>query len=340
MTGIAAKPLTRDTELPLLMRATEALLLAASDEDAVLTTALDLLGAHFGYGSRSLLIYDHGSGELAVAKAAGIGADRPDTWAFRTRPGRGLTGVAAASRAVVNVGNVRQDPRYIDVVKECVSEICVPLVVRDELIGVLAIDSPGRDAFSERDEEVLRAFSQVTALALLHARAIEEAQRLATTDQLTGLFNKRYFTTRLEEEIARATRYARELSLIIVDSDALKRVNDRFGHVAGDELLVALARTLRQQVRASDVVARYGGDEFVILQPETGIDNARATAERIRVAAYTPARQGDVERSVSAGVATYPLCARDGEELFRRADEALYSAKRHGKHRIEAADPI
>ncbi|MEK7860018.1 MAG: GGDEF domain-containing protein, partial [Chloroflexota bacterium] len=147
----------------------------------------------------------------------------------------------------------------------------------------------------------------------------------------------RYLQQRLGEEIQRAQRYGHELTLLIVDSDALKLVNDSQGHAAGNELLVQLARAIRQQVRATDLVARFGGDEFVIVQPETGSDTARATAERIRRAAYAAADAAGVERSVSVGVATYPHSALDADLLFQRADGALYQAKRAGKDRVVVA---
>lgn len=330
-------PREREHELPLLIRATEALLLAAYDEQAVLTVALKLLQDHFGHGNAYLMLYDRAAGDLALAEASGQGADLPEVRGFRTKLGVGLTGIAGETRKVVNVGDVTKDPRYLDVVPGCVSEICIPLVVRGELFGVLAIESTERDAFGQRDEELLLAFARVLALALLHARANAEARRLAVTDPLTGLYNVRYLTERLEEEIARAKRYRRELSLLMVDSDALKRVNDELGHSAGNELLVSLARTLRESVRATDLVARFGGDEFVVLQPETGLAAALATAERIRSAAYAAPDVAGGERSVSVGVATYPVTAQDADELFSEADAALYRAKRAGKNRVVAA---
>ncbi len=332
-----AHPRSDERDLPLLVRATEGLLLAAFDEHAVLTAALDLLRIHFGYSTSYLLLYDRGLDELYVAHAAGVGASRPEVLAFRTRLGVGLTGICGSTREVVNVGDVHRDPRYLDIVPDCVSEICVPLVVRGELFGVLAAESPQRNAFSDRDEELLTAFARMTALALLHARAQAEARRLAITDDLTGLYNTRYFTQRLEEEIARAHRYEHELALLIVDSDALKRVNDRLGHAAGNELLIALARTIRDEVRATDLVARFGGDEFVVLQPETGMEAALATGERIRRAAYAASDAAGVERSVSAGVATYPGSAATADALFKCADAALYEAKRRGKNRVQVA---
>ena len=179
----------------------------------------------------------------------------------------------------------------------------------------------------------------MAAAAIARAEALEEAQRLAITDALTGLFNARYFSNRLAEEMQRAQRYGHEIALIIVDSDALKLVNDRMGHAAGNDLLTALARTIRQHVRASDLIARFGGDEFVILQPEADLASARATAERIRSAAYAASDAAGVERSVSVGVATFPGSARDADSLFKTADEALYRAKRAGKNRVEFAPP-
>ena len=327
----------RARELPLLMRATEALLLAAYDGHAVLDVALELLREYFGYGSTYLLLYDRSSSELALAHAAGVGADRADVRDFRTKLGVGLTGIAGQTKQIVNVGDVRADPRYLDVVPGCVSEICVPLVVGGELFGVLAVESPLRDAFSSRDADLLTAFAHVTALAILLARANADARRLAITDDLTGLYNSRHFQQRLEEEVTRARRYGRDLALLIIDSDALKRVNDTLGHAAGNDLLVAIARAIRQNVRSTDIVARFGGDEFVVLQPETALEAALVTAERIRRAAHVAAYAAGTERSVSIGVATFPTSADTPDGLFQRADAALYDAKRQGKNRVEVA---
>src|SRR5688500_8177907 len=163
--------------VPLLARATEALLLAAYDEDAVLATASNLLGEHFGYPARYVLLYDKTREELYMAHGAGPDAHLPAVKAFRTKPGRGLTGVCAQTRTIVNVGDVRKDPRYIGLVKRCRSEICVPLLVRDDLLGVVVIESNEEDAFGPEDEELRTAFSQVTALALIHARAEQRRRK-------------------------------------------------------------------------------------------------------------------------------------------------------------------
>lgn len=495
------------------MRATEALLLAAYDESAVLTTATNLLGEHFGYGMRYLMLYDRASNELHMVHAAGPASERSEVRTFRTTLGRGLTGICAETKAIVNVPNVARDPRYISVVPECQSEICVPILVRGDLLGVLVVESSERNAFSAKDEELLTAISQVLALALIHARAdrrrrsdiaelqavnevarratsldlddtlraaVEEFQRVTTsdstavylwheaehllrlgevtfdprhypadyperlraqplrlgegmvgwsaehrealavddvakdprpqpvrgiplesksaivvpllvedrllgviravkmgigtysaehfrfaqtvahqvalalaavrahqqvqraaiTDGLTGLYNARYFSSRIAEEVQRAQRYQQECSLLVVDSDALKQVNDRYGHEAGDQVVVDIARAIRQHVRASDLVARYGGDEFVILQPQAGTDAARVTGERIREGAFSRVGPEGITASVSVGIATFPTSAGDAVDLFRKADAALYTAKRQGKNAVVVAGPL
>ena len=667
---------TRASELKLLMRATESLLLAAYDERTVLATAANVLGEHFGYSTRSILLYQKAADELVMGFAAGPGAEDPDVIAWRRRLGEGLSGIAAKTRTIVNVGDLRSDERAIRMGRGQTSRICIPMLVRDELLGVVVVESPQRSAFGPRDEELLTAFSEVTALALIHARseqrsrsdiaqlqavsevataaasldlgaslkaaaeafqrvttsdsvaihlwdettqrlslaemtfdrslyppgyehtarqsrialgegmigwaalhreavmiddtskdarpkalagisleqksaivvplivedrllgvvravkmgvgsythehfrfaqtlasqlalllaaaqaraeerqrftelsavhdvsrrvsdasrlgdvltyvldgtvrltgadggliwrydastggfnlgasqglpidaiqshpphanqslsrgiietgrpfrasdlhalsqvgwksavpdmhaligiplrsegqaygtllllhherghfqekhervleviaaqaaaaiaradAFERAERLAITDALTGLFNSRYFNVRLEDEIGRAARYGHTLTLMIVDSDALKRVNDELGHAAGNQLLVDLARTIKQHVRTTDLVARFGGDEFAVLQPESGLEAALVTADRIRTAAHAASDIAGHERSVSVGVAAYPASAATAADLFQAADDALYRAKRAGKNRVEAA---
>lgn len=327
----------RERELPLLIRAAEALLLAAYDEGAVLATAANVLGDHFGYGTRSILLYDKAADQLVMGHAAGTGSDDPEVRTFRRKLGQGISGIAAETRRIVNVGDLRRDPRTVRIGPGQSSRLCVPMLVRSELLGVVVVESPELHAFTEGDEEVLAAFARVTALALLHARAYEEARRLAITDPLTGLYNARYFQSRLEEEIARAERYGHQLALLFVDSDALKLVNDRLGHAAGNELIVGLARTIRQSVRATDLVGRFGGDEFLVLQPESGLAAAMGTAERIRQAAYAASDAAGVVRSVSIGVAVYPTHAADPDALLQVADAALYRAKHLGKDRVVAA---
>ncbi len=504
----AASPADSPVRLPLLMRAAEVILTAATDEATVLRAAMDLLGDHFGYGIRSVLLYEPDKEELHVVCSGGIGADRPEVMGFRVKLGVGLTGACAQLRAIVNAGDVRRDPRYIRSVEESRSEICVPIVARDELLGVMTVQSDRLDAFSADDETALTAFVQLLALGLMNARAHaarsrdvnelqaladvareattlnlrrtldtavdrfraltasdstaiyvydaatnelwpgavsfdenlypadyvsrigrvpmgqgivgwvaehrepilsddvgkdargqalpgiprenksglsvpllaegqlrgviranrmgiaqytrehlrlaqtiasqaalaiaavqahEQARWLAITDELTGCFNARYLGERLGPEVERARRHERPLALLIVDSDSLKAVNDECGHACGDRLLAELAATIRGQVRSTDIVARYGGDEFVVVAPETDLAAARVTAERIRravcVAKFATPEGVSLTSTVSVGVAELgPM--DDASALFGRADRALYAAKRAGKDRV------
>ncbi len=211
----------------------------------------------------------------------------------------------------------------------------VPLRSEGHMYGSLYVLHPRADFFNGRHVQQVQVVAAHAGAALARAQAFEEATRLSITDELTGFFNARYLKARLQEELARAQRYGHELALVLIDSDALKRVNDRLGHEAGNEHLRHLAKTIRAHVRATDIVARYGGDEFVVLQPEAGLDAARATAERIRKAASV--QQEGIATSVSIGVAAFPN-VRDADALFREADRALSLAKQQGKNTVVVAD--
>ena len=176
-----------------------------------------------------------------------------------------------------------------------------------------------------------------------------ELERLATIDPLTGLRNRRAFFAVLSAEFRRAQRYGRDLSVVMIDIDDFKRVNDEGGHVFGDYVLTATARTLAEQTRDSDVVARYGGEEFVIMLPETNEDGAAAVAEKLRRAIegleyrsgeFPPAGQPAYRVTISVGTASGPVEETQNEtELVKCADRALYAAKSAGKNRVHRWTP-
>ncbi len=215
------------------------------------------------------------------------------------------------------------------------SMIGLPVRSEGEMLGSLFILHEGVGYFNDDHVRRVQVIASHAGAALSRARSYEEAQRQSITDELTGFYNARYLQARLGEEVLRAQRYGHELSIIMVDSDALKKVNDRLGHEAGNRHLVELSKTIRQYVRSTDIAARYGGDEFVVLQPEAGLDAARATAERIRQAAAS--HSGDLATSVSVGVASFPANARDAHSLFRSVDAALLEAKNKGKNAVVVA---
>jgi diguanylate cyclase (GGDEF)-like protein len=207
----------------------------------------------------------------------------------------------------------------------------VPLATRGGKIGWLGIFSRNPDVrFGDDDVRRLEEVAERVAPAIENARRFREARQLADLDALTGLHNRRYFHETLAREIDRALRYQRRLSLVLVDVDGFKEINDRIGHLAGDAALAEIAERIRQVVRSADIPCRVGGDELAVIVPEVEVGQARQLVGRIQraVSSQPIARAGRVR--VSAGVAD--LQPNDGPtSLFERADESLYAAKHAGK---------
>jgi diguanylate cyclase (GGDEF)-like protein len=214
----------------------------------------------------------------------------------------------------------------------------VPLVGRTGRIGWLGIFSRDPDVrFGEDDLRRLEELAERVAPAIENARRFREARQLADLDSLTGLHNRRYFHETLAREVDRAQRYQRRLSLVIVDVDGFKQINDRIGHLAGDAVLAEIADRIRQVVRSADIPCRVGGDEFAVIVPEVEEGQAQQLVGRIQraVSSQAIARAGRVR--VSAGVSD--LQPNDSPtSLFERGDEALYAAKHAGNGGLAAAE--
>jgi len=199
--------------------------------------------------------------------------------------------------------------------------------------------------FDERDLATIRTFATQATVAIDNVLLHEEAQRLSITDGLTGLWNYRYFTMTIGKEIERSARFGRPLALLMLDLDRFKVVNDTYGHQRGDAVLVELAARVRGQVRDVDTVARYGGEEIVVILPETDVEGAVQAAERIcdavRRRPFGDMSEGEVEVTVSIGAAVFPTHGGSSTTLLRRADEALYEAKDAGRDtwRLATAAP-
>jgi diguanylate cyclase (GGDEF)-like protein len=211
----------------------------------------------------------------------------------------------------------------------------VPITYRNSIIGTLVVedDAPGR---IWEDEEVLmvKTVSDQLAVAISHARLFHQMQTQAMTDGLTGLFNHRYFQECLDREINRADRNNDRVSLILLDLDQLKRINDLYGHRTGDTALRHVAEIMRGTVREVDICARYGGEEFVVILPQCGREDALKVAERLREAIATVPIPIAGQVTASLGCATYPSAAKTKEELVEMADRAMYLAKAAGRNKV------
>ena len=217
--------------------------------------------------------------------------------------------------------------------------MALPLRSGGHPFGVLAYY--GRDAaFDEEDVDSVAILVRQAETAIENSFLYEEAVRLSLTDGMTGLWNRRNFDLRLESELSRAVRFIEPFAVIFVELDQMKAVNDRHGHQAGDTVLIELARRLTEAVREVDVVARWGGDEFTLLLPKTGLPGALLLAEKIRSAVGTaPFRTeaGPLDITISIGVAAYPEHGSSGKELVAAADGAMYQAKAGGRNRVAHA---
>jgi diguanylate cyclase (GGDEF)-like protein/PAS domain S-box-containing protein len=227
--------------------------------------------------------------------------------------------------------------------------LCVPMSAQTETLGLLFVEQRARDAVAPAlplsataGRSNAETVADYVALAIANIRLRETLRNQSIRDPLTKLFNRRFFEESLVRELARAQRKPTGLALLLLDVDYFKSFNDRFGHEAGDEVLQALAQVLERQTRASDVVCRLGGEEFVVLMPEAGGDAARERAEGLRRAVEQLSVRSRAEAlghiSISCGVALYPEHGRDAQVLMSAADRALYRAKRSGRNRVEVYD--
>ena len=213
----------------------------------------------------------------------------------------------------------------------------VPIMAKEQILGIMAVGGHGARQFPPSDTYLLSTIASQIGMAIDNARLYERALQLAFTDSLTGLYNRRYLLDQLDREFARANRNQSSLSLVMMDVDGLKAINDTFGHNEGDAVLKELGSILKINTRASDIAARWGGDEFVLLTSDTDSKGARRIGERIRsqVERRRPMISGkETSISISVGIASYPENASGVTELLKRSDEAMYNAKGLGKNQV------
>lgn len=223
------------------------------------------------------------------------------------------------------------------------SLLCAPLKVKDKTHGFVLIEHSIPDAFDADNVRLLEIITQQVSIAIDNARLYEQLQEYANTDGLTQVYNRIYFQNRLKEELDHAEQQGYEVSVILYDIDDFKLFNDSYGHLFGDIVLKSIARAVKESVRKDDVVARFGGEEFIILLPHTGTERAFEKAEELRkqIASLTIADNNvTASVTVSMGVSTFPTLANTDASLISGADNALYEAKRSGKNCVKIASSV
>lgn len=300
------------------------LLASVKSLEEISKEVVEILERHLGYHHAAIAWVKGDFLELAYAKDYVIKAG------LKTKVGEGVTGKAVQEGRVLLVPDVKKFQGYIPGLSGAKSELACPIKVKEKVIGVINLESRKKSAFRKEDIQLLQAFSKMVAVAWENAMLHEKLFSEAITDPLTGLYNRRYFFKRLQEEISRAQRYGSKFGLLLLDLKDFKKINDTLGHDKGDEILKAFAEKLQKNVRRVDIVARYGGDEFVILLIQTSKNGIKAVMERLAKEISEMEVEG-FNIKANIGAALYPDDGELPNELLKKADDRMYLAKRANK---------
>ncbi len=314
--------------------------------DQVLRTIMEKIDEFLRPENWSLLLLDESKQELyfelAVGKASQALKD------VRIKLGQGIGGWVAQHGEVVIVPDTSKDTRFFGKVDEKTkmetrSIVAVPVKFRDTCLGVIElINCVGPEGFDPRDLKLLEALSDFAAIALENARHVKRIHELTIKDDCTSLYNARHMGFILDTEIYRSQRYNYEFSIVFIDLDHFKMVNDTHGHLVGSRLLSEMGDALKTNCRLIDFAFRYGGDEFVILLPQTSKENAIYVAKRlhklIRETVWLTKEDLNIKITPSVGVASYPADSKTKEGLLHLADEAMYLVKNTNRDSVAAAN--
>jgi diguanylate cyclase (GGDEF)-like protein/putative nucleotidyltransferase with HDIG domain len=311
--------------------------IATLNPDEILAAMASEIYAGLSHDYVGLGVLDYASREVVI-QAEGVQGARGLHRRFKL--GEGSVGRVAMSGKVLHIENLAEAGKLLEyqpVLPDAHSMITLPLLYAEQLLGVLHFESRQPNAFS-KDALLLRTLADQVGGALHNAFIFQRAQEQAITDGMTGVKTHRYFMEALTTEWRRATRGSRSFSLMLLDLDKFKFVNDYFGHLEGDAVLQRVGRILEQNVRRSDVVARYGGDEFVVLMPETNAGQAYSLGDKLRHWLANDPLLREKKMTASVGLATYPQHAPTPQELIQIADASMYLAKHQGGNNIVSAD--
>src|SRR5579864_6813254 len=312
--------------------------------DSVLQTIMEKMAEYFRPDTWSLLMVDEVTDELYFAIAVGDASESLKS--VRLKVGEGIAGWVAKHGEQLIVPDVYTDPRFAKRIDDMTkwrtrSMICVPLRAKHRTLGVIQLINCVLDNFSDRELFFLQALCDYAAIAIENAKAVERIQELTITDDCTGLYNARHLYKTLEAEVYRSARFGYEFSVIFLDLDHFKHVNDTYGHLVGSKLLQEIGFKIKSQLRLIDYAFRYGGDEFVILLPQTDKSSALVVAKRIqdmmRNTIFLAEDGLNLNVRCSMGLATYPEDAKSSHEIIRQADEMMYMVKNSSRDNIAVA---
>jgi diguanylate cyclase (GGDEF)-like protein len=314
--------------------------------DQVLRTIMEKLDEFLRPDTWSLLLLDSAKQELYFELAVGEGSQALKD--MRIKVGQGIAGWVAQQCKAVIVPDVSQDTRFFSKVDERTkmetrSIVAVPVMFRENCLGVIElINCVGPSGFGQRELKLLEALADFAAIAIENARHVKRIHELTITDDCTNLYNARHLNFILETEIYRSQRYNFEFSLVFIDLDHFKSVNDTHGHLMGSKLLAEIGEVLKTKCRLIDMAFRYGGDEFVIVLPQTSKENAIGVARRVHQmigeTTWLVFEGLNTRITASVGVASYPSDSKTKEGILHLADEAMYLVKNTSRNGVAAAN--
>ncbi len=312
--------------------------------DSILQTIMDKMAEYFRPDTWSLLMTDDAKDELYFAIAVGDAAETLKS--VRLKMGEGIAGWVAKHGEALIVPDVYTDPRFAKRIDEMTkwetrSIICLPLRSKQRVHGVIQLINCEMEVFGDNEMLLLQALCDYAAIAIDNARSVEKIQELTITDDCTGLYNARHLYKTLEAEVYRSTRFGYEFTVVFIDLDHFKQVNDTYGHLIGSKLLAEIGYTIKSHLRLIDYAFRYGGDEFVVLLPQTSKEAALIVARRLRDVfrsnKFLPDEGLNLNIRASMGVASYPDDAKSAHEIIRQADEMMYMVKNSTRDNIGVA---
>ncbi len=286
----------------------------------------------------SIMLFDKKKDVLKIKAARGVSKRAIEN--IELHAGEGVAGRVVQTGQSVLINDTTTAGLYKDFFEQPEKSrpretlLCLPLIFKDEVLGVVTLDSKlSGEQFIRNDERLLSILASQAAVAINNARMY----KMAITDPLTDLYVSRFFLTRLEQEIEKAKRYKGKFSLLFLDIDHFKKFNDRYGHQMGDKALIHLANIMEKTTRSADICGRYGGEEFVILLPETPKNKAAVLARRLRKKVSESGFRVKGKRykiTVSIGVAEYTPGVDKVQKIIKKADKKLYMAKKQGRNRV------